>query len=281
MENVLLILDGTKPDKPTLEFACYIAGITRSKIQALFGGKIKEHELPVRKELFAFPYVETIVAGDIPENQRILNSIHENTQWFGKACAYRDVNYSIRSRNKISVAEIIRESRFVDMLIINPEMSLSGGNEGNPTRFVKEILAGAECPVLLPPYSFDGISEIAFAYDGGEASVFAIKQFIHLFPELCNKPVSLVRIGENDEQFVKENEKIMQLLNAHYSGVKFVHLTGNPENELFNYLLGKKEVFVVMGAFGRNPVSNLFRRSTAELSLKTINLPFFITHNIR
>jgi hypothetical protein len=281
MENILLVLDGTKPDKPTLEFACYIAGITRSKIQGLLGGKIKEHELPMRRELFALPYVETIVAGDIPENQRIMNSIHENEEWFGKACAYRDVNYSIRSQHKISVADVIRESRFADMLIINPEMSISSEREGSPTRFVKEILAGAECPVLLSPYSFDGISEIAFSYDGGEASIFAIKQFMHLFPELNSKTVSVIQISGNDEQPVKENEKIMQLLNAHYSTVKFVYLTGNPENELFNYLLGKTELFVVMGAFGRNPVSNLLRRSTAELSLKTINLPFFITHNIR
>ena len=67
------------------------------KIHALFGENIKESELPVRKELFALPYVETIVAGDIPENRRILKSMHDNEEWFTKACVNRDVNYSIRS----------------------------------------------------------------------------------------------------------------------------------------------------------------------------------------
>ena len=121
MEHILLIMDGTTPDNCTLDFACYIADITRSKIHALFGQNIKESELPVRKELFALPYVETIVAGDIPENRRILKSMHDNEEWFTKACVNRDVNYSIRSHYKLSASEIIRESRFADMLIINPE----------------------------------------------------------------------------------------------------------------------------------------------------------------
>jgi nucleotide-binding universal stress UspA family protein len=36
---------------------------------------------------------------------------------------------------------------------------------------------------------------------------------------------------------------------------------------------------VVMGAYGRNWLSGLFKPATAGLLLKTINLPFFITHH--
>jgi hypothetical protein len=55
-------MDGAKTDMCTLDFACYIARITHSKLNALFMGRIRESEIPVQKELFAFPYVETIVA---------------------------------------------------------------------------------------------------------------------------------------------------------------------------------------------------------------------------
>jgi hypothetical protein len=34
----------------------------------------------------------------------------------------------------------------------------------------------------------------------------------------------------------------------------------------------------VMGAYGRSWLSGLFKPATAGLLLKTINLPFFITH---
>ncbi|MBO9201579.1 MULTISPECIES: hypothetical protein [Niastella] len=50
-------------------------------------------------------------------------------------------------------------------------------------------------------------------------------------------------------------------------------------DELFGYLPEKKNVFVVMGAFERNMLSGLFRASTAEIIIKTINVPVFIAHH--
>jgi hypothetical protein len=281
MENILLVMNGTKPDICTVDFACYIAGLTHSTIKVLLGAGIKESEMPVQKELFALPYVETIVAGDIPENKDIWNCVDDNGKSVGEACMNRNVNYSIRRNYKISASDIIQESRFTDLIIISPETSMSEKNEGSPTRFVKDILTAAECPVLLSPYSFDGISEIAFPYDGSEDAVFAIKQFTHLFPALNTKPVNLIHIDQNGGQSLPKTDKLMVLLTAHYSNIRFIHLTGDPGNELFNFLLGKKEMFVVMGSFGRSALSNIFRRSTAALSLQTIDLPFFIAHNTK
>jgi nucleotide-binding universal stress UspA family protein len=280
MEHILILMDGTKRDLSTLDFACYLAGITHSKITALFGAGIKESEIPVQKELFALPYVETIVASDIQENKKIMKSVEDNQKWFEEACGNRNVNCNIRHNLKISVPDIIKESRFADMLIVSPETSITYRNDGSPTDFVREILASAECPVILSPYSFDGLSEIAFPYDGSEASVFAIKQFMHVLPELNTKTVYLIQVDQKPGQPIKENDRIVALLTSHYSNLKFVHLTGDPENELFNFLLLKKEMIVVMGAFGRNAISSFIRRSTAELSLRLINLPFFVAHNI-
>jgi hypothetical protein len=279
MEHILLAMDGTKTDISTIDFACYITRITHSKLTLLLMGRVRENEIPVQKMLFALPYVETIVASDIPNNWERIKCVEENEKCFGEACTNRNISYSIRRNLRISIPEIIKESRFSDLIIINPATCLSDKNEGSPTHLVKEILSASECPVILAPYSFEGISEIAFPYDGSEASVFAIKQFTHLFPEFNTKPISLIQVDYNKGQPIKENEKITALLRSHYNEVNFVHLVGNAGNELFNYLLGKEEMFVVMGAFGRNPTFNIFRRSTAELSLETINLPFFISHN--
>jgi len=279
MEQILLIIDGTKPDMCSLDFACYIAGITNSKITILFGGNMKESEVPVQRELFALPYVETIIADDIPENLRMKKSVENNEKMFREACVNRNVNHFVRRNFKVSVSEIIKDSRFADLIIIGPETSIPNKIEGSPTRFVKKILMAAECPVVLAPYSFEGISEIVFPYDGSESSVFAIKQFTHLFPELNSKMISLIQVDPESGQPIKESDKILALLRSHFSHVNVVRLLGNPPDELFNYLLGKREMFVVMGAFSRNATFNMFRRSTAELSLETINLPFFIAHN--
>jgi hypothetical protein len=278
MEHILLAIDGTKTDVNTVDFACYIARITHSRLKAVFMGDMKENEIPVQKLLFALPYVETIIAHDLPGEDEMKRSLENNEKLFGEACVNRGVNYSLYRNMKGSAAEIIKESRFSDLIIMNPETSIENGDEGSPSRFVKEILAGSECPVILAPYSFDNISEIIFAYDGSKSSVFAIKQFIHLFPGFNTKTITILRVEEESGQTPSETDKVAELITSHYADVKFVHLVGNPGNELFNYLLGMKNIFVVTGAYGRNMISSLFRQSTAELMLETINLPFFIAH---
>ncbi len=179
----------------------------------------------------------------------------------------------------VPVWEIISESRFAELLIVDPEMSFGGKNEGVPTGFIKEVLAKSECPVVIAPFSFYGTEEILFAYDGSKSSLFAIKQFTYLFPELTDKKVTILQVNENEDGPVIEKEKIGELLQMHYSSIGFHTLYGKASDELYNYLLGKKNIFVVMGAFGRGMLSGFLKHSTAELVVKTINLPIFIAHH--
>jgi hypothetical protein len=162
---------------------------------------------------------------------------------------------------------------------VDPEMSFGGTGGGMPTRFIKEVLAKSECPVVIAPFSFYGIDEVLFAYDGSASSVFAIKQFIYLFPELADKKVTILQVLENDNETIVEKEKIGELLQQHYSNIGFQSLHGKAGDELFGHLIKKKNVFVVMGAFGRGMFSGFFKHSTGELIIKTINLPVFIAHH--
>ncbi|HEX4850121.1 MAG TPA: universal stress protein [Puia sp.] len=278
MENILLALDGTHLDMNTIEFACYAATITHSKLTAIFVENLKGEERPRLKQLYALPYVETITAEDFPENEKKKASSQENERIFGEACTNRGVNYRIHRNRQSTVRDMIDESRFADMIIVNPATSFLDETESAPSQFVRDLLAGAECPVIISPYSFDGIDEILFAYDGSKSATFAFKQFVHLFPSLQSKKLTVLQVDKKSIQPFKEGEKISELLRAHFSSVRFEHLQGKPANELFGYLLGKQNLFVVMGAYGRGILSNLFAQSTADLVVKTINLPLFIAH---
>ena len=75
-----------------------------------------------------------------------------------------------------------------------------------------------------------------------------------------------------------DNRKIREFLQMHYGGVQFEFLKGKPSDQLVRYLVSKKNVFVVMGAFGRSMFSNFFKHSTAELLIKAVNVPIFIAH---
>ena len=231
------------------------------------------------KQLFALPYVETITANDLPENKERIRSCEANEKLFADACINRGVNYHIHTNRKASVKEIIHESRYADLIIVNAETSFEDKIEAVPSHFVKEILRESECPVVIAPYSFNGIDEILFPYDGSKSSVFSIKQFAHLFPELKDKKITVLQVDKKEVMPVTEEKNIEQLLEAHYTKIGVRHLQGEADDELFGYLLGRENIFVVMGSYGRGLLSTLFKKSTADLLLKTVNLPVFIAHN--
>jgi hypothetical protein len=122
------------------------------------------------------------------------------------------------------------------------------------------------------------MDEVIFAYDGSASSVFAIKQFTYLFPVFKNKKAVVVNVNKQERSAIDEQFKMKEWLSAHYQDVNFVILSGNASDELFGYLLEKKNAIVVLGAYGRGILSRFLKPSHASLLLRTINLPIFIAH---
>jgi hypothetical protein len=272
MKKILVAIDAHEVKPHVLDFACYIAKLTHSKLTGIFleRGKAKEiSEIPVLQEANEGKQRKTT------ENVKLVD---DNIRQFREACNNRGANCAIHPV-EMPAADIIKESRFAEMIIVDPEISLSEKRGGMPTEFIKELLAKSECPVVLAPYSFYGIDEVLFAYDGSPASVYAIKQFTYLFPELTDKKITVLQVNENGADWIVEKAKVEELLQLHYSSIGFQLLQGKAGDELFSYLLGKKNVFVVMGAFGRSMLSGFFKHSTAELIIKTVNLPVFVAHH--
>jgi hypothetical protein len=178
----------------------------------------------------------------------------------------------------VPAREIITESRFADILVIDAATSFNKSYEGSPTEFVKDILKEAECPVIIAPESFDGIDEIIFTYNRTKSSVFAIKQFTYLFPGLKDKKVTIVQANEKGEWAGTEKYNFKEWLQDHYSSISFEILKGDADSELLGYLLIRRNVFVVMGAYGRTAVSQFFQHSRADILIKTVSQPIFISH---
>ena len=272
MKRVLVAIDANQVNVNLLDFACFIAKLTHSKLTGIFLDKIKIAKEPVKEMAYG---AQRSVSAETGEKVKLFD---EGARLFTETCNNRGANCSLHHDEGSPVVDIIKESRFAELLIVDPEMSFKEKKE-IPSGFIKEVLAKSECPVVLAPFSFYGIDEILFAYDGSPASVFAIKQFIYLFPELTGKKVTVLQVNEHGDNAFTEKNKVGELLQMHYSSIGFQLLHGKASDELFGYLLGKKNVFVVMGAFGRSMLSGFFKHSTAELILKTINLPVFIAHH--
>jgi len=278
MNKILLVGDGLNSNLNTLDFACYLAKLTHSRLFAIIVEELVAERETAPKQMEGANVLESVPNPGLTEGKDRSFHPYKNESLFEMACSNRGVNAKIIRVNEPSVSSIIEESRYADLLIINADASFQGRPEGTPSPFVKEILAGSECAVVLAPYSFYGVDEILFTYDGSKSSVYAIKQFAYLFPELKDRKATIMQINEDDSAAAFEITKVRELLKSHFSNLDFQFLKGKPADELFGFLLGKKNLFVVMGAFGRGLLSNLLKPSAANLVVKAINLPVFIAH---
>ena len=86
MKNILLAINSAKLEMNAGDFACYIAELTHSKLTGIFLENVPESEIPELKNIFGNPYVETIVAEDIPGNKKKRESAEVNIRNFNEAC---------------------------------------------------------------------------------------------------------------------------------------------------------------------------------------------------
>ena len=279
MKKIIVAVNGLKTDMNTLDFACYLGRVTRSKITGIFLENLVAEYRPMVKKDYDSTYVDWEIDETSPQHLEKMKLIEKNIALFTEACTKREVSSEVCRDAGVPATEMIAESRFADLMVINAETSFNKRYEGCPTSFVKAVLREAECPVIITPESFESIDEIIFCYDGSPSSIFAIKQFDYLLPELRNRQTVLLEVNKGNETAGADREKLKKWLVQHNANIRFETLNGEAKDELFSYLLPKKNAFIVMGAFGRGLVSTLFRKSTAERIIKTTSLPVFITHH--
>ncbi|HVI45078.1 MAG TPA: universal stress protein [Chitinophaga sp.] len=193
-------------------------------------------------------------------------------------CDSRSINMIVREASSFPDEEVVMESRFADLLLISNGTSFSLMKDSNPTIFIKEVLARAECPVLVMPDTLAPIKEIIFSYNGSFSSMYAIKQFTQGFPGFADMPVKVVYIAEKNNIDIPWKKKLNEYLEMHYDRVEYVVMNGEPATEFLALLLHRTDCIVTYGAYGRSGISRFFHRSDAESVLRTTNIPVFITH---
>jgi hypothetical protein len=281
MEKILLAMEGNKQNTYAIDFACYLAKLTDSRLIGVFLEGASDGSgpgiVPVDKpELLHLDGSE--IAGRTLVKELGSDPVLQQVHRFREACLCREVPVRVHRDRGVPLEEMILESRFSDLIVVDPETSFRKTEREFPGHCIQEVLPAAECPVVVSPYHFERMDEVIFAYDGSASSVFAIKQFTYLFPVFKNKKAVIVNINKQERSAIDEQFKMKEWLSAHYQDVNFVILNGNASDELFGYLLQKKNAIVVLGAYGRGILSRFLKPSHASLLLRTINLPIFIAH---
>lgn len=277
MENILLAIDAANLHMPTVDLACYLSSLSRSKVTGIFLENVLGDEKKVLQIVGGSNYLDSIDDEGFPEIDKKLKT-NQNVSLFKKVCKRKSVRYTIEREEGVPGFEMITESRYADIIVTDTATSFKSTLEGTPTAFLKNLLKDTECPVVVAPPVFEGIDRIIFTYDGTRSSAFAMKQFTYLFPQFEDKSVTVFHVNDGATWTEDEKRKLTGWLQNHYSAIGFETVEGNASEELLSYLHSKRNAFVVMGAYGRSELSMLLKRSHADILLKTINHPIFIAH---
>jgi len=283
MKRIILLLDAINFKAQTLDFATAIAKPANSKIVGVF---LEHRQLDTRPSLKALGgqiYIEEII--EDPAEQNSLREVaQKNIELFKDGCTQREVCAVVHRDNGNMMENLIEETRYADLIIIDPSTSF-GNDKKVPSKFALELLTKSECPVLVAPEYFEQTEEIVFAYDGSRSSVYAIKQFYYLLPQLADSKLTVLQVSEkrgHHSQKERERNLFNEWTETKFSNISFVDLKGDARDTLFKYFFEQESYFnkmLVTGAYGRNLLSTFFKPSTADLLLKAVDIPIFIAHH--
>lgn len=276
MKKIVGVIDALNFTPSQLDGFDYITREAKGKLTLVFMENILATQVPLTGLHPDGVYTDMRTSAELAAD--VAKRKEENLVKLIHACRERDMEPEMHEAAGIPIQEIIAESRFADLLLISHNTSFATLFDSNPTRFVKDALAEAECPVIVTPEKLNPAREVIFAYNGTSSSMYAIRQFTQLFPGMRDIPVQVIYVVEGGAKALPHEKLLKNYLEIHYDEVKYTVLNGEPRAEFLAQLMHRRDCLVTYGAYGRSRLSRFFHRSEAENVLRTVNIPVFITH---
>ncbi|HEX6334580.1 MAG TPA: universal stress protein [Flavisolibacter sp.] len=278
MKKFIAAFDGLKFSESTQEYAIYAAKNCNAHLVGVFLEDFTRHRYSIAE-------VSTYNGADFDEHLKDLNHQEQEERdravsLFEEACTRNGVTFTIHRDKNIALQELLHESIYSDLLIIDASETLSRYSEKAPTRFIRELLDDVQCPVLLVPPKFKPLQAVTLLYDGEPSSVFAVKMFSYVFDTLSVEQEVISVKSQEESLHLPDNRLMKEFMKRHFPNAEYIVLKGLVEDEIIRYLQHhKKESLVVLGAYRRGRISRIFRPSMADTLLRHLKVPLFIAHN--
>ena len=272
MKKILLAFDGTRFSMGAFEFARQLNELQQVLVIGAF--------LPQAQASNLWSYADSMSGPMfIPLAEDANNDLmKENMIKFETLCKKNGMEYRVHEDSfDFALPELKEETRFADLLIIGSEVFYQ--NMGDSINsYLQDLLHHSECPVIVVPEKFIFPETFILSYDGTGSSVYAIKQFAYLFPELSKMPSLLVYADDDEKIEFPKQVNIEELVARHFSDLTLMKLDMPPEKYFGTWMENRKGALLISGAFGRSGISQLFKKSFISEVIKNHHIPVFIAH---
>lgn len=271
MKKVIIPFEGTGFSEGAFSFATMLQKEAPILLAGVFLAKVNYNSFFFLPSAFTGPaYIP--VHEDV--NEEVIDKSIDD---FKGRCEKNNMKYRVHKELYASVIpQLSKETRFADFMIIGSEIFYTMGSNG-PLDYLKDALRNTECPVVIVPEKCNLPSQIIIAYDASASSVYAIKQFINLFPFLCVLPATLVYEGDEKHE-IPESSLIEEFLNCHFKNLTVSKIVGSEKKHFHSWLGEQRNPLLISGSFSRSGISELFNKGFVVDSIRQHKTPIFIAH---
>ncbi len=276
MNKVIAALDGLNISESSVDYAAYLAKNFNAYIVATFLEDITYHQ-PRHEHKHLFTEWSEVEKLSEEEEEVRKTALHKIQSRFNK----EGIKYNIHQDKIVAIQSLLNESYYADMVVIGAHEKFSNWDKSDPSHFIKELLAGSDCPVMLVPEVFTPIEKFIFCYDGSPSSIYAIKQFGYLFSVLPKHQVEILMVTDDQHSNHFPNQHYLkELLKQKYSVVlQSVIKNSDTQKGMIDYLKTQSSnCMVVIGAYQRSTFSRWLNQSIADTLISSLNIPIFIAH---
>jgi hypothetical protein len=272
MKKVIIPFDGGNFSRGAFDFVAELHLRQPLLLTGIFLPKVDYARIFFFPSAFAAPaYVP--LGEDFDEE-----TVNKNIEEFKATCIKNGIEFRVhKDLYDSAIQQLTKESRFADFMVVGSEVFYSGGDAGT-IEYLKDALRNTECPVVVVPEQFQFPKTIVLAYDGSESSVYAIKQFVNVFPDLVNLNTILVYAGDEKET-IPDEELIKEFAARHFSHLTISKIDGSQKVNFNEWLKDQENPLLVSGSFSRSGISELFSKSFVTSTIRDHQIPIFVAHH--
>ncbi|MEJ6980394.1 universal stress protein [Pedobacter sp. P351] len=278
MEKISAAFDGLKFSRSTLEYGIDLASKSDALLSGIFLDDFTHHSYNiydmVGSQGVSKEKVKKLINADKAARLK-------SAEAFEQACIKANIKHVVHHDKSIASQELIKESIYTDLVLINSDETFNHFTEVPPTQFIRDLLIDMQCPVIIIPKEYKRIEKVVLLYDGKPASVFAIKMFNYMLPWMKDLETEVVSVMDPQDRLeLPDNNLIREFVKCHYPDATYNILYGKPEEEIVAFVRDlQQNVLIVLGAYSRNTVSRWFKTSMADILMKEVSVPMFVAHN--
>jgi hypothetical protein len=278
MIKFAVAIDGLKYSDSAVQYAAFLSKEAQAHLVGIFLDDFSYHTYRISDLVRDKGTVEKKIVVYENKDKAIREQAVHN---FEEVCRKFHLNFSVHHDRNIAITELLHESIYSDLLIIDSKETLTNYAENIPTRFIRDLLSEVQCPLVIVPQVYEPVKKIFLLYDGGPSSVYAIKMFSYLFPSFKNVVAEVISVNAPEQSLHLPDIRLMkEFMKRHFPDADYKVMQGNPEKEILHYLKDQKQNgIVVLGAYDRGMVSRWFKHSMADILMKELKIPLFIAHN--